>query len=62
MLCMYAEFTNRIAYLSWLMLPIVLIYPLLNEDWGSGQYKTFQWVALGHLAFTLFLNYIYYLI
>lgn len=62
MLCMYAEFTNRIAYLSWLMLPIVLIYPLLNEDWGSGQYKTFQWVALGHLAFTLFLSYVYYLI
>lgn len=62
MLCMYAEFTNRIAYLSWLMLPIVLIYPLLNEDWGENQYGTFQWVALGHLVFTLFMNYVYYLI
>ena len=60
LLCMYAEFTNRISYLSWLMLPIVLIYPYLNEEWGEGQYRTFQWVALGHLSFTLFLQYIYY--
>ena len=60
LLCMYAEFTNRIAYLSWFMLPIVLIYPLLNEKWGNKQYQTFQWVALGHLGFTLFMQYIFY--
>lgn len=60
LLCMYAEFTNRIAYLSWLMLPVVLIYPLLKENYGKRQYQVFQWVALGHLAFTLFMNYIIY--
>ena len=60
LLCMYADFTNRIAYLSWLMLPIVLIYPFLNERWGKAQYKTFHWVAFGHLAFTLFMQYVYY--
>ncbi len=60
LLCMYAEFTNRIAYLSWFMLPIVLIYPLLNEKWGIKQYQTFRWVALGHLGFTLFMQYIFY--
>lgn len=60
LLCMYAEFTNRIAYLSWFMLPIVLIYPFLNEEWGEDQYKTFRWVALGHLGFTLFMQYIFY--
>lgn len=59
-LCMYASYTNRIAYLSWQLLPIVLVYPLLKEEWGRGQYKTFQWVAFGHLAFTLFMTYIYY--
>lgn len=59
MLCMYALFTNRIAYLSWLMYPIVLIYPFLKEKWGPGQYKTFKWVAYGHLAFTLFMYFIY---
>ena len=60
LLCMYAEFTNRIAYLSWFMLPIALIYPFLNEKWGKKQYQTFRWVALGHLGFTLFMQYIFY--
>lgn len=60
MLCMYANFTNRIAYLSWFLYPIVLIYPFLQEQWGKARYKTFAWVMLGHLSFTLFMNFIYY--
>lgn len=60
MLCMYAAFTNRIAYLSWFIYPIVLIYPFLNEQWGRDRYKTFGLVMLGHLGFTLFMNVIYY--
>ena len=60
MLCMYAEFTNRIAYLSWFLYPIVLIYPFLQEQWGKSRYKTFGLVMLGHLGFTLFMNLIYY--
>ena len=59
MLCMYASFTNRIAYLSWMMYPIVLIYPFLNEEWGRSQYKVFTWIAFGHLAFALFMTFIY---
>lgn len=60
MLCMYAEFTNRIAYLSWFLYPIVLIYPFLNENWGKNRYKMFGLVMLGHLGFTLFMNIFYY--
>lgn len=60
MLCMYASFTNRIAYLSWFLYPIVLIYPFLNENWGAMRYKTFSKVMLAHLAFTLFIHFIYY--
>lgn len=60
MLCMYAEFTNRIAYLSWFLYPIVLVYPFLQEDWGKGRYRTFSMVMLGHLGFTLFMNIVYY--
>ena len=59
MLCMYANFTNRIAYLSWFLYPIVLIYPFLNEHWGKNRYKIFGWVMLGHLGFTLFMGLIY---
>ena len=60
MLCMYASFTNRIAYLSWFLYPVVLIYPFLNEQWGRDRYKKFALVMLGHLGFTLFMNVIYY--
>lgn len=60
MLCMYANFTNRIAYLSWFLYPIVLIYPYLNENWGPRRYKDFSMVMLAHLGFTLFMKFIYY--
>lgn len=60
LLCMYANFTNRIAYLSWGIYPIVLIYPFLKEDWGRNQYKLFYYSALGALVFTLFMHFVYY--
>jgi hypothetical protein len=60
MLCMYASFTNRIAYLSWFLYPIVLIYPFLNENWGASRYKTLSKVVLAHLGFTLFMHFVYY--
>ena len=60
MLCMYANFTNRIAYLSWFLYPIVLIYPYLNENWGPKRYKDFSKVMLAHLGFTLFMKFIFY--
>lgn len=59
MLCMYANFTNRIAYLSWFLYPIVLIYPFLNEDLGPRRYRQFSKVMLCHLAFTLFMVFVY---
>lgn len=60
MLCMYANFTNRIAYLSWFLYPIVLIYPIINENWGAFRYKTFSKIIAYHLSFTLFMELIYY--
>ena len=60
MLCMYAQYTNRIAYLSWFMFPIVLIYPFLKENWGPMRYQTLSKVVLANLGFTLFMQFIYY--
>ena len=60
MLCMYGEFTNRIAYLSWFLFPIVLIYPLLTKDWGPTRYRTLSKIVIANLAFTLFMHIIYY--
>ena len=60
MLCMYANFTNRIAYLSWLMLPIVLIYPFFDKPFMHHQYIGANRVAGWHLSFTLAMQIIYY--
>lgn len=60
MLCMYSNFTNRISYLSWLLYPIVLLYPFLNLYWSNKQVVYLRYVVWGHLGFTLFMNIIYY--
>lgn len=60
LLCMYASYTNRIAYLSWLMYPIVLIYPFLKLEAFPDQYRMFKNVVICHLCFTLFMVFIYY--
>lgn len=60
MLCMYAEFNNRIAYLSWLMYPIVLLYPFISRNENLLQGKYIRWVVYGHLCFTLFMYLIFY--
>ncbi|MCH5346390.1 MAG: EpsG family protein, partial [Muribaculaceae bacterium] len=46
MLCMYASFTNRIAYLSWFVYPFVLTYPLLQMNWGKNQRVVFRLIIL----------------
>lgn len=67
LLCMYASFTNRIAYLSWFMYPFVLIYPFLKDDLhesaflgGNDQHSMFAKIMAYHLCFTLFMELIYY--
>lgn len=60
LLCMYSSFTNRIAYLSWFMYPIVLLYPFLNVSWSNLQCRYLKYVVYGHLGFTLFMNIVYY--
>ena len=60
LLCMYASFTNRIAYLSWFMLPIALIYPFLNLKGIEHNDRYLNLIVIGHLAFTLFMTFVYY--
>ena len=59
MLCMYSNFTNRIAYLSWFIYPIVLLYPFVNLYWSDRQDRYLKYVVYGHLGFTMFMNFVY---
>ena len=55
-----AQFSDRFAYLSWFLYPVVLSYPLLKMDiWGRKQGVCAYWILLGHLSFTLFMHFIY---
>lgn len=60
MLCMYSNFTNRIAYLSWFLYPIVLLYPFVNIVWSANQSTYLKYIVFGHLAFTMFMVFVYY--
>ena len=61
MLCMYAQFTNRIAYLSWFIYPILLVYPCYAiGDETHPLVLVRKKVVLLLLAFTLFMAFIYY--
>lgn len=60
LLCMYASFTNRIAYLSWFMYPIVLCYPCFKvTDKKSPLYRNRNYIIMGHLGFTIFMHIVY---
>lgn len=61
MLCMYASFNNRIAYLSWFVYPLVIIYPFVdvyNKDVNKN--KKLRKAVIYHLAFTMFMVFVYY--
>lgn len=54
-----AEFSNRFAYLSWFLYPIVLAYPLLKlKIWPKTQGRKTAVIMMAHLAFTLFMVFI----
>ena len=52
-LMIYASYTNRTAYLSWFLMPIVLIYPLLKSHLVKNQNHWYFWIIFGSLLFTL---------
>lgn len=59
-LCMYTNYNNRIAYLSWFLYPFVLLYPTFKQEWqDAGFYSSVKTASL-HLLFTLFMTFIYY--
>lgn len=53
LLCTYGTYINRIAYLSWSMYPILILYPQINISWNSQQTKYFTFIIFGHLVLTI---------
>lgn len=56
-----ANYSNRFAYLSWFMYPIVLAYPLLKLDiWGNAQGTYLKQIMLANVGFTWFMQTFYW--
>lgn len=56
-----ANYSNRFAYLSWFMYPIVLAYPLLKLNvWGELQGTRLKQIMLAHVGFTWFMQTFYW--
>ena len=55
-----AEFSNRFAYLSWFLYPIVLAYPLLKlRIWPKTQGSKTAMIMAAHLAFTMLMVFLF---
>lgn len=56
-----ANYSNRFAYLSWFLYPIVLAYPLLKMDvWDDQQGKRLSQIMLAQVGFTWFMETFYW--
>jgi hypothetical protein len=51
-----ANFSNRFAYLSWFMMGLVLIYPLLKQHLVKNQHKKIGLIILIHFLFTFLMS------
>ena len=54
-----ANFSNRFAYLSWFLIPLLIIYPLLKEKFFKNQHLILAKAVLLYFLFT-YLMYLYY--
>lgn len=58
---MGASFSNRFAYLSWFMYPLVLAYPCMKLDvWNQKQGSLAARILMANVGFTAFMTFIYY--
>lgn len=55
-----ASFSNRFAYLSWFIYPVVIFYPLLRMNIWKDQDRRTAIILFGYSFFTFFMFFIYY--
>mgnify|MGYP003635553057 CR=1 FL=1 len=55
-----ASFSNRFAYLSWFLMAIIIIYPLLKEKMFTNQHLVLGRVVFLYFSFTYLMYTVYY--
>lgn len=55
-----SAFSNRFAYLSWFLYPIVIAYPLVNMPIREDQDRFTGWVLIAYAGFSAFMWFIFW--
>lgn len=55
-----SAFSNRFAYLSWFLYPIIIAYPLVNRDIRVDQDRFTGWILLGYAVFSVFMWFVFW--
>lgn len=55
-----SAFSNRFAYLSWFLYPIVIAYPLVNMPVRDDQDRFTGWILIAYAAFSAFMWFIFW--
>ena len=55
-----ANYSNRFAYLSWFMMALIIVYPLLKEKFFKNHHLMIGKIILVYFSFTYFMYYVYY--
>ena len=51
-----AAFSNRFAYLSWFLMPVIIAYPMFRYKIWKEQYKIFGGILFVYFMFTYYMN------
>lgn len=55
-----SAFSNRFAYLSWFLYPIIIAYPLVNRKLREDQDRFTGWVLLAYASFSVFMWFVFW--
>ena len=55
-----SSFSNRFAYLSWFIYPVVMAYPLLRMNIWKDQDRKTALILFFYSGFTFFMFFVYY--
>jgi hypothetical protein len=55
-----SAFSNRFAYLSWFMYPIIIAYPLVNLPVREDQDRFTGWALIAYAAFSVFMWFVFW--
>ena len=55
-----SAFSNRFAYLSWFLYPVIIAYPLVNRRICAEQDRFTGWILLAYAGFSVFMWFVFW--